>query len=110
MSLTPVPPPQHKAGDSFERLLTIPPEFADGFFVGWTPKSEIRNESGHLVAACQCQWLDPATTRHLSLSVLDTKGWKPGLVEIDVQFTRASDGKVMSTTTATFTVVKDVTQ
>ncbi len=110
MSLTPVPPPQHKAGDSFERLLTIPPEFADGFFVGWTPKSEIRNEAGHLVAACQCQWLDPATTRHLSLSVLDTKGWKPGLVEIDVQFTRAADGKVMSTTTATFTVVKDVTQ
>lgn len=110
MSLTPVPPPQHKAGDSFERLLTIPLEFSDGFFVGWTAKSEIRNAAGHLVAACTCDWLDPATTRHLSLIVVDTKGWKPGLVEIDVQFTRSSDSKVMSTTTATFTVVKDVTQ
>ena len=86
MSLTPVPPPQHKAGDSFERLLTIPPEFADGFFVGWTAKSEIRNEAGHLVAACTCDWLNPVTTRHLSLTVIDTKGWKPGLVEIDVFF------------------------
>lgn len=110
MSLTPVPPPQHKAGDSFERMLTIPAEFADGFFAGWTAKSEIRDQAGHLVASCDCDWLDPATTRHLSLTVMDTKAWKPGLVEIDVQFTRTADSKVMSTTTATFTVVKDVTQ
>lgn len=30
---------QHKAGDSYARLLTIPAEFANGYFVGWTPKS-----------------------------------------------------------------------
>ena len=110
MSLTPVPPPQHKAGDSFTRLMVVPAEFADGYFTGWTVKSEIRNEAGHLVAACTCEWLDPLTTRNLKLRVANTSAWKPGLAFIDVQFTRTSDGEVMSTTTASFTVVKDVTQ
>ena len=110
MSLTPTPPPQHKAGDSFTRLMVVPDAFADGYFTGWEVKSEIRNEAGHLVAACVCEWLDALTTRNLKLRVVNTTSWRPGLVFIDVQFTRTADGEVMSTTTASFTVVKDITQ
>lgn len=110
MSLTPVPPPQHKAGDSYSRLFTVPAEYADGHFVGWTVKSQIRSESGALVADVVCAWQDGATTRNLVLSVADTSAWKPGLVEIDVQFTRTADSFVMSTTTASFVVTKDVTK
>jgi hypothetical protein len=101
---------QHKAGDSYARLLTIPTEFADGYFVGWTPKSQIRTPEGALVAECTCTWLDAATTRHLQLVVVNTSAWPVGqTVQTDVQFTRTSDGFVLSTTTATLRVVRDVT-
>lgn len=109
MSLTPTPPPQHKVGDSFTRSLEIPGEFADGYFADWTVKSQVRTLAGLLVADVVCGWLDPATTRHLLLTVANTTAWKPGTVEMDVQFTRTSDGYVMSTTTASLTVTKDVT-
>ena len=113
---TSVLPPQHKAGDSFTRLLPIPSEFPDGtplpdgYFVGWVPTSQIRNEAGVLVADVNCTWLDPVTTRNLKLRVDNTRGWKPERVLIDVQFTRTADNEVMSTTTASFTVTKDITQ
>lgn len=101
---------QHKAGASYARLLTIPAEFADGYFVGWTPKSQIRNTDGTLVAECTCTWLDAATTRHLQLVVVDTSAWPVGaLVQTDVEFTRISDGFVLPTTTATLRVVRKVT-
>jgi len=109
MSLTPTPPPQHKAGDSFSRSLEIPADFANGYFTGWTVKSQVRTPAGLLVADVVCDWLDPATTRHLLLTVANTAAWKPGTVEMDVQFTRTADAFVMSTTTASFMVTKDVT-
>jgi hypothetical protein len=101
---------QHKAGDSYARLLTIPADFADGYFVGWTPKSQIRAADGSLVAECTCTWLDSSTTRHLQLVVVDTSIWPVGCsVQTDVQFTRTSDNFIMSTTTATLRVARDVT-
>ena len=110
MSLTPTPPPQHKAGDSFSRSLEIPTDFANGYFTGWTVKSQIRTAAtGLLVADVTTGWLDPATTRNMLLTVTDTSAWKPGLAEIDVQFKRTSDSFVMSTTTAQFVITSDVT-
>lgn len=103
-------PNQHKAGDSFTRLLAIPPEFADGYFVGWTVKSQVRTEAGELVSECACSWLDAVTTRNLKIRVANTTAWAPGRLLVDVQFTRTADSEVMSTTTATIHVVKDVTQ
>lgn len=100
----------HKQGDSFTRLLAIPAEFADGYFTGWTVKSQVHTEAGDLLSDCACTWLDAATTRNLKLRVADTSAWPVGRVLIDVQFTRTADGEVMSTTTATISVVKDVTQ
>ena len=101
---------QHKQGDSFTRLLAIPADFADGYFVGWDVKSQVRSETGELVSDCVCSWLDAVTTRNLKIRVANTTAWAPGRLMVDVQFTRAADGEVMSTTTATINVVKDVTQ
>lgn len=110
MSNAAVPPPQHKRGDSFVRSFAIPDAFADGYFTGWTVKSQIRTAAtGLLVADVTTGWLDPATTRNMLLTVTDTTSWKPGLAEIDVQFTRTADGFVMSTTTAQFVITSDVT-
>lgn len=100
----------HKRGDTFTRLLQVPAEFADGFFVGWVPRCQVRTAAGALVAEVVPEWLDAAATRNLKLRVADTTGWPLGAMELDVQFTRTADGEVMSTTTASFTVGKDVTQ
>ena len=99
----------HKVGDSFTRLLEIPTAFGDGYFIDWTAKSQVRGEQGQLISEVTCEWLDPLTTRNLKLRVADTTAWEVGLAFIDVQFTRTSDGEVMSTTTAEITLVKDNT-
>lgn len=103
----------HKVGDSFTRLFVVPTEFADGYFVGWTATSQIRDQLDALVATAECSWLDPVTTRNLKLRVASTASWSQWagqLVFIDIQFVRTADGEVMSTTTASFKIVKDVTQ
>jgi hypothetical protein len=99
----------HKVGDSFTRLLPIPPAFGDGYFVGWVTRCQVRGEQGELISEVTCEWLDPLTTRDLKLRVADTTMWNVGRAFIDVQFTRTSDGEVMSTTTAEITLVKDNT-
>lgn len=102
--------PHHIRGASFSRLLSIPSQFADAFFVGWTVASQIRDASGRLVADVQCTWLDAATTRDLLLSVNQTEGWPAGELLIDIKFTRTSDGHVIKTTTARFLVGAGVTE
>lgn len=120
MATAPKLPPQHKVGDTFTRLLPIPTAFPDGtplpdgYFLGWAPTSQIRDKAGALIADAVCTWLEPvATTRNLSIRVADTTGWARWAgesVDIDVQFRRTVDGETMSTTTASFALVKDVTQ
>lgn len=102
---------RHKVGDSFARVLSIPPEFADGYFAHYTPSSQLRTSTGELVAQCVCTWLDAATTRQLHLLVQDTTAWPADAVlSIDVQFVRTADGYTLSTSTATVRTVRDVTR
>jgi hypothetical protein len=102
---------EHKRGDSFDYVTTIPNTFADGYFVGWTVASQLRNaKTNALVADLETSWNDPVTTRNLRLLKVDTKAWPLGQLEFDVQFTRTSDGYTLSTSTVLFTLVKDVTQ
>ncbi len=100
----------HKRGDSFSRLITIPADLADGHFVGWTMAGQVRDEAGNLLATLTCAWVDPQTTRDLRVTVLSTTAWPVGAAELDVQFTRTSDGWVQSTETHRFKVIRDVTQ
>lgn len=102
---------EHKRGDTFDYTTTIPSTYADGYFVGWTVAAQVRNaSSGSLVASLDTSWVNAATTRELRLLKIDTKAWPLGSLEFDVQFTRTSDGYVMSTETMKFSVLKDVTQ
>lgn len=100
----------HKIGDSFTRLLKMPAQYPDGYFVGWTVLCQVRNDDYTLLATVTTEWFDPLTTRFLKLRVADTTEWTDGVKLMDVQFTRASDSEVMSTTTATFLVEKDVSR
>lgn len=102
---------QHKVGDAYARVLTIPAVYPDGHFVGWTPASQIRRQDGSLLADCACTWIDAATTRQLYISVADTRSWPAGeVVQTDVQFTRDADDWRVSTTTANIRLVRDVTR
>lgn len=101
----------HKRGDSFERLVTIPPEWPNGHFVDWVVASQVRDGNGKLLADLTCEWVDPLTTRELRISVVSTTTWPVGITaELDVQFTRNSDGWVQSTETHSFTIIRDATQ
>lgn len=97
-----------KQGDSFDQLVTIPADFADGHFVGWDVASQLKNSDGEVIADLDVSWADAATTRTLRLLKIDTKAWPLGQYEFDVQFTRA-DGYTVSTSTAKLKVTKDVT-
>lgn len=101
----------HKRGDSLDLVVTIPARFADGYFDGYTVASQIRmQEGGAKVADLDCSWLDPATTRSLRLTCIDTSGWPTGTAKFDVRFKRTSDGFVLSTTTGQIFLVEDVTR
>lgn len=100
-----------KRGDSFDRLTNIPSTFEDGHFVGWTVTAQVRTaQYGKLIANLVCTWVDPVTTRILSVKCLDTKAWTLGPAEMDIQFVRDSDGYTISTATLQFEVARDVTR
>jgi hypothetical protein len=113
---------EHKRGDTFDYVATIPDTFADGYFVGWDVTAQIRKAAsgplaqlsapvdGELVAQLDVTWTDAATTRQLRLLKVDTKAWPVGPLEFDVQFRRADDGYTLSTATEKLVVIKDVTQ
>lgn len=97
-----------KQGDSFDQLVTIPTDFADGHFVDWDVASQLKDAEGAVIADLDVSWADAATTRTLRLLKIDTKDWPLGSYEFDVQFTR-DDGYTVSTSTARLKITKDVT-
>lgn len=103
-------PYTHKRGASFDVLVTIPTQFADGYFADYTPTSQVRTNDGTLVASLTCAWVDAVTTRALRLTCLDTSAWPVGNALFDVRFKRASDGHVIPSSTAQLIVVKNITQ
>ena len=102
---------EHKCGDTFDYVATIPDTFPDGHFSGWSVGAQVRNAlTGALIAELDTSWADPLTTRTLKLLKIDTAGWTPCRAEFDVQFTRISDGYKLSTATKEITLTKDVTR
>lgn len=112
---------EHKRGDSFDYVVTIPATFEDGYFVGWDVSAQLRKapsgplaklareEPGELIASLDATWADPATTRTLHLLKIDTDTWPMGAAELDIQFRRQSDGYKTSTRTVELQIVRDVT-
>jgi hypothetical protein len=103
---------QLKRGDTCDLLLLMPEaDFPDGYFLLWDVASQIRTPRGKLIADFDVSWAAPAEdTRTLRLFNDATEGWPVGEQEIDVQFTRQSDGFVRSTATILIEIVRDVTQ
>lgn len=102
----------HKRGDTFEQVATLPAStFADGYFVGWSMACQVRDPFGVKYGDAALSWLDPATTRDLLIEFEDTSAWPVSgwPLQLDVQFTRTSDGFVESSNTQYITVIKDVT-
>lgn len=101
----------HKRGDTLDLLAAIPDIYQDGHFVGWTVTAQVRTDKyDYLLADITCTWADPALTRILHLTTNDTTGWDIGPAEMDIQFTRDSDGYTVSSSTIYFAIVEDVTR
>lgn len=103
---------EHKRGDTFDYIAAIPLTKPDGYFAGFTLACQIRNLRGLVIAEVQAEWIDPVTTRLISLKCdADvTELWKPGPARMDIQFTRTADNYVQSTTTIDIEVVEDITR
>lgn len=94
-----------KRGASFHALIQIPTFYADGYFVGWTLKSQARTDKDVLLAELDVTWDNPITTRVLVLKCLDTTTWAIGAAGVDV-FLKSPDGYALPTSTAPFYVVQ----
>lgn len=55
-------------GATLDMLARIPISFADGYFAGWVPASQLRTSTDVLIAL-DVQWVDAVTTRMLRLKV-----------------------------------------
>lgn len=100
----------HKRGDAYSRIVTIPSDFADGYFSGWTVKAQLKDSREKLIADFVCAWVDDVTTRHLRVSKFETQDWPVEALRWDIQFTRTSDGWIASTNTVVLHVLRDETQ
>ena len=101
---------RHKRGDGFIRTLVMPNDLADGHFVGYTVDSQLRNGRDALIATFAAAWVDPLTTRHLTLTCADTTTWPTERLRYDVQFTRTSDAFPISTETVFIQIDRDETR
>ena len=45
----------------------IPDGFADGYFAGWVPTSQLRTYADVLIDTLDAQWVDAADTRYIRL-------------------------------------------
>jgi hypothetical protein len=100
-----------KRGDTFDYVYRVPEaDYPNGYFLGWDVHSQIRTPSGRFIADLEVTWLEPEEeTRLLRLFFANTTRWPIGEQEIDVQFTRQSDGVVQSSKTIPLEIIRDVT-
>lgn len=96
-------------GATLDIAMRIPDGFADGYFAGWVPTSQLRTHADVLIATLDAQWVDAAATRYIRLRAADTSGWPPGPAQFDVRLTSPA-GVRLQTTTATLQITKGVTR
>lgn len=96
-------------GATLDIAVRIPDGFADGYFAGWVPTSQLRTYADVLIATLDAQWVDAADTRYILLRAADTSGWPPGPAQLDVRLTSPA-GVRLQTTTATLSITKGVTR
>ena len=101
---------RHKRGDTFIRIVEIPPTLEDGYFAGYSVASQLRNGRDEKIADFTAEWDDPQTTRRLTLRGDNTSAWPTERLRYDIQFTRTEDGFVVSTSTVLLQIERDETR
>lgn len=96
-------------GATLDMLARIPLIFADGYFAGWVPTSQLRSHTDVLIATLDVQWVDAVTTRMLRLRCADTSAWQVGPALFDVCLT-APDGMRLYTTAQRLSITMGVTR
>ena len=96
-------------GATLDIAVRIPDGFADGYFAGWVPTSQVRTYADVLIATLDAQWVDAALTRYIRLRAADTSGWPQGPAQFDVRLTSPA-GVRLQTTPATLSITKGVTR
>lgn len=96
-------------GATLRMLLRIPAQFADGYFAGWVPTSQLRTHADTLIASLDAQWVDAATTRIVQLSADNTANWPIGLALFDVCLTSPA-GERLYTSAVTAVITMGVTR
>ena len=102
---------QHKRGDSWSYIGIADIRSPDGTLIdlpGWSIASEGRTGSGALVQTFSMDWIDPVAQTY-SMQAMNTRDWKLGTLNLDIQFSSPS-GFVISTPTAAIEIVNDVTK
>lgn len=101
----------HIRGDTFDYVAILPDTIPDGDFADFVPTCQLRDRQGRLICEVEAAWVDPVTTRTISLHYSgSTQDWALGLTVYDIQFRRPSDNYVKSTRKGTFNIVEDVTR
>ena len=101
--------PELVSGATLDIAVRIPDGFADGYFAGWVPTSQLRTYADVLIATLDAQWVDAANTRYIRLRAADTSGWPPGPAQFDVRLTSPA-GVRLQTKKATLPITKGVTR
>ncbi len=78
-------------GDSFGFVGRIPATFADGYFLGWDMKCQVRNANDSLVAELLVAWVDPVETRLFEITdTAGTSAWPVGDLFFDLRMVSPS--------------------
>lgn len=101
--------PEIVSGATLDIAVRLPDGFADGYFSGWVPTSQLRTYADMLIATMDAQWVDAANTRYIRLRAADTSGWPPGPAQFDVRLTSPA-GVRLQTKKATLSITKGVTR
>ena len=101
--------PDIVSGATLDIAVRIADGFADGYFAGWVPTSQLRTYADVLIATLDAQWVDAAATRYIRLRATDTSGWPQGPAQFDVRLTSPA-GVRLQTKKATLPITKGVTR
>ena len=103
---------QHKRGDTFEFSGVIDVKHQGQIvpdLTGWTGKSQLRKQSGELIADLVFAWIDAAQRICNLKHNGSTADWPICVAQMDIEMT-SPDGHIVSTQTTEINIAKDVTR
>src|SRR5574343_43597 len=100
---------RHKQGASFSKILKIPSNFEDGYFVDWVVRAQVRKPDGTLIDELTCEFTDN-TTRYLRIEKINTDSWPLSRVVFDIRMTRNLDNYTLISNTLAIDIVDNITE